>query len=232
MADEPDQLREVLKERAVELYNLCDQDGKGHVTKLELERVIAELGLPLDSTQIDQSFNELDEDQNGYLTLEEFTAGFGLFLGIHTDEDGNSELEELTTLSDPGRELFYLCDPQNKGFITKDDLQRVAGDLNLNFEQLDVIFDKLDIDKNGRLTLDEFAEGFGKFLGHSNDDPTQVNTSKHDNCTNSDLIKPELPEGNDIFESLEAGRSSPNQSAEDVLFREIVENVGEDIFSG
>lgn len=92
MAEDPDQLKNVLKERAVELYNLCDQDGKGYITESELQGVIAELGLPLDANQVKQTFNELDDDENGYLTLEEFTAGFGLFLGIHSDDEDNSEL--------------------------------------------------------------------------------------------------------------------------------------------
>lgn len=230
MAEDPDQLKTVLKERAVELYNLCDLDGKGYITENELQSVIAELGLPLDASQVKQTFNELDDDENGYLTLEEFTAGFGLFLGIHSDE-GNNELEEITSISDPGRELFYLCDPEGKGYITKVDLGRVAEDLSLNFEQLDFIFDKLDIDKNGRLTLDEFAEGFGTFLGEGNGS-SELDSPKHDGDLSDEFTKEGLQEGQDIFESLEAGIGSATHSSEEALFREIVESVGEDIFTG
>lgn len=232
MAEDPDQLKNVLKERAVELYNLCDQDGKGYITESELQGVIAELGLPLDANQVKQTFNELDDDENGYLTLEEFTAGFGLFPGIHSDDEDNSELEEITSISDPGRELFFLCDPEGKGYITKADLGRVADDLNLNFEQLDFIFDKLDIDKNGRLTLDEFVEGFGVFLADGTNGSSEINSSKHDANLKDEFTKEALPDGHDIFESLEAGLESPTQASEDALFREIVESVGEDIFTG
>lgn len=229
MTEDADQLKNVLKERALELYNLCDQDGKGYITKNELQGVITELGLPLDATQVKQSFDELDEDQNGYLTLEEFTAGFGLFLGIRSDDEDHSELEEITSISDPGRELFFLCDPEGKGYITKADLERVAQDLNLNFEQLDFIFDKLDIDKNGRLTMDEFVEGFGAFLAEDNGS-SEFDSSKHD--LSAEFAKDSLQMGHDIFESLETGLASPNHPTEDALFREIVESVGEDIFTG
>lgn len=232
MAEDPDQLKQVLNERAVELYNLCDQDGKGYITESELQSVIAELGLPLDANQVKQTFNELDDDENGYLTLEEFTAGFGLFLGIHSDDEGSNELEEITSISDPGRELFFLCDPESKGYITKADLGRVAEDLNLNFEQLDFIFNKLDIDKNGRLTQDEFVEGFGTFLGGESNGTSEHDSSKHDSKLDDEFTKEALPGGNDIFESLEAGPESPTQASEDALFREIVESVGEDIFTG
>ncbi|PFX17650.1 EF-hand calcium-binding domain-containing protein 4B [Stylophora pistillata] len=232
MAEDPDQLKNVLKERAVELFNLCDQDGKGYITESELQHVIAELGLPLDASQVKQTFNELDYDENGYLTLEEFTAGFGLFLGIQSNDEGNNDLNEITSVSDPGRELFFLCDPEGKGYITKVDLERVAGDLNLNFEQLDFIFDKLDIDKNGRLTLEEFVEGFGTFLSEGNGS-TEHDSSKHvDGDLNDEFTKQSLPEGHDIFESLETGPESPNYASEEALFRGIVESVGEDIFSG
>ena len=232
MAEDPDQLKNVLKERAVELFNLCDQDGKGYITESELQHVIAELGLPLDSSQVKQTFNELDDDENGYLTLEEFTAGFGLFLGIQSSDEGNNDLDEITSISDPGRELFFLCDPEGKGYITKADLERVSGDLNLNYEQLDFIFDKLDIDKNGRLILDEFVEGFGTFLSEGNGS-TELDSSKHvDDDLNDEFKQQNLPEGHDIFESLETGPESPNPGSEEALFREIVEGVGEDIFSG
>ena len=229
MAEDPDHLKTVLKERAIELYNLCDNDGKGYITKDELQSVITELGLPLDAGQVKQTFNELDEDQNGYLTLEEFTAGFGFFLGIRSDDESHSELEEITSISDPGRELFFLCDPEGKGYITKVDLERVAEDLNLNFEQLDFIFDKLDIDKNGQLTMDEFVEGFGTFLGEGSDS-TEFDSSKHD--LSDEFTKDSAHAELDIFESLETGLASPNHPSEDVLFREIVESVGEDIFTG
>ena len=231
MAEDPDQLKNVLKERAVELYNLCDQDSKGYITRNELQSVIAELGLPLDATQVKQTFNELDEDQNGYLTLEEFTAGFGLFLGIHSDDEGHNELEEITSISDPGRELFFLCDPEGKGYITKADLERVAEDLNLNFEQLDFIFDKLDIDKNGQLTMDEFVEGFGTFLSEVNDS-TELDSTKQNQDFSDEYIKEDSQTEHDIFESLETGLASPSHPSEDALFREIVESVGEDIFTG
>lgn len=211
------------------MYNLCDQDGKGYITKNELQSVIAELGLPLDVAQVKQTFDELDEDQNGYLTLEEFTAGFGLFLGIQSEDEGNGELHAITSINDPGRELFFLCDPEGKGYITKVDLERVAEDLNLDFQQLDFIFDKLDIDQNGQLTMDEFVEGFGSFLAESNG-ASEVDSSEHESF--NDSSKDTLHAGQDIFESLDTDIGSPNQASEEALFQEIVESVGEDLFTG
>uniref|UniRef100_A0A0L8HMF9 EF-hand domain-containing protein n=1 Tax=Octopus bimaculoides TaxID=37653 RepID=A0A0L8HMF9_OCTBM len=60
------------------------------------------------------------------------------------------------------RELFILCDKEGKGFVNKFDLQRLQPELSLPPEALEQVFDILDDDKNGYLTLKEFTEGFQK----------------------------------------------------------------------
>ena len=82
------------------------------------------------------------------------------------------------------------------------------------------------------MTLDEFVEGFGAFLADGNNGSSELHSSKHDTNLKDEFTKEGLPDGNDIFESLEAGLESPTQASEDALFREIVESVGEDIFTG
>ena len=233
MEAEVEQLQLSLNERATELFNLCDQEGLGYITKHDLAQVIRDLELSLDSSQIEQAFDKLDDDKNGFLTLEEFTSGFGLFLGVAPDENANASLQELE--SDPGKELFYLCDPEGKGYITKADLQRVANDLSLNFEQLDVIFDNLDIDGNGQLTLDEFSKGFGKFLsGESiaNDSETESTEPEQDSMDHGIRGRHNLASENDVFESAVAVDGSATPGHDDAVFREIIGSVGEDVFSG
>ncbi len=38
------------------------------------------------------------------------------------------------------------------------------GEMPLEPEQLEVVFDSLDADGNGYLTFDEFIQGFGKYM--------------------------------------------------------------------
>lgn len=37
-------------------------------------------------------------------------------------------------------------------------------EIALSPEQLEIVFDALDVDKNGFLTLDQFLKGFSKFI--------------------------------------------------------------------
>ncbi|CAI9725301.1 EF-hand calcium-binding domain-containing protein 4B-like isoform X1 [Octopus vulgaris] len=73
------------------------------------------------------------------------------------------ELEDMQYKK--SRELFILCDKEGKGFVNKYDLQRLQPELSLPPEALEQVFDILDDDKNGYLTLKEFTEGFHRFIG-------------------------------------------------------------------
>ena len=55
--------------------------------------------------------------------------------------------------------LFRTCDQEDKGFITKRDMLRLRKDMDMEPEQLEDVFDTLDVDGNGYLTLNEFSQG-------------------------------------------------------------------------
>lgn len=100
-------LRQTLLHRAQELFALCDREDKGYAFKDELGALGEEL--PLSPEQLESVFDVLDADGDGKLTLQEFSDGFGMFLGIESqprncvsaispedeDEDEDEELEEL-----------------------------------------------------------------------------------------------------------------------------------------
>lgn len=154
-----DELKSILTQKATELFKVCDKDAKGYISQEDLLELTRELALTTD--QIESAFIKLDKDKNKFLTLDEFIDGFGVFLGVDNEFDRDPETERRQKKA---KELFDLCDSEGKGFVTKTDLMRLTTDLNLTNDNLNIIFDELDEDQNGFLTIYEFTHGFSEYL--------------------------------------------------------------------
>ncbi|KAK5605332.1 hypothetical protein CRENBAI_009240 [Crenichthys baileyi] len=67
-------------------------------------------------------------------------------------------------LLDKTKEFFRTCDVEGKGFINRTDMRRLHRELPLSAEELEDVFDSLDTDRAGYLTLEAFSSRFSQFL--------------------------------------------------------------------
>lgn len=60
------------------------------------------------------------------------------------------------------RHLFEVCDLNGSGYIEYDDLRDIClgSDLEITDAELGSVFDELDTDRDGRISADEFEQGF------------------------------------------------------------------------
>uniref|UniRef100_A0AAQ6ANB3 EF-hand domain-containing protein n=1 Tax=Amphiprion ocellaris TaxID=80972 RepID=A0AAQ6ANB3_AMPOC len=83
------------------------------------------------------------------------------------------------TILEKTHEFFQMCDIENKGFITRRDMQRLNGEPPLSAEELENVFDTLDSDGNGYLTLEEFSSGFSTFFISAEEGMGEKNPNKN-----------------------------------------------------
>jgi hypothetical protein len=66
-------------------------------------------------------------------------------------------------LRERAHELFKICDIENKGFINRKDFLRLQDSMGESPDILEELFDQLDCDGNGFLTLNEFISEFSRY---------------------------------------------------------------------
>jgi calcium-dependent protein kinase len=138
---------------AIKLFNKIDKNGDGKITKEELFSGLQELKKEESDEELKKEvetiFNNIDNDQNGYLEYEEFIRAaidkeyflndkFLRFAFNYFDRDhnGNITFDEI-------KNLFYQNEQNKKSSKAREHLKKC--------------FDEIDVNKDGELSFEEFV---------------------------------------------------------------------------
>jgi centrin-1 len=113
--------------------------------KLELKAAMTSLGFESKNGSIFQMITELDSDGSGNLDFDEF---FGLMTTKISDKNSRSQYAKV----------FAIYDEERKGYITADNLVRVAQTLGekISEEEIAELIKRADLDHDGVVSEEEF----------------------------------------------------------------------------
>ena len=128
---------------AIKLFKLVNEVGDGKLQKKELKKTLLLFVTEdfLDKYDFEEQFWLIDGDKKGYINYEEFLRACLPRKKILTDKIL--------------KYAFNYFDPKNTGFITKKKMKSFFGN-KVDEKTFKVIFDEIDIDKDGKINFSDF----------------------------------------------------------------------------
>ncbi|KAL2167127.1 hypothetical protein VTG60DRAFT_1681 [Thermothelomyces hinnuleus] len=138
---QPDQIAQYKQ-----VFEIFDKDGTGDITADELGQVMRELGLNPSEAELRDLVSEVDINNDGVISFEEFLA-----LMSQTVKEVDTEQELLNA--------FKVFDKDGSGTISSDELRNVLKSLgeNLTDQELDEMIKLADRNGDGTIDYHEFA---------------------------------------------------------------------------
>jgi Ca2+-binding EF-hand superfamily protein len=128
-----------------EAFELFDTDGNGTIDPNELKSAMKNLGLEAKNHTVYQMISDIDKDGTGDIDFDEF-------LDLMTVKLGDSDSEQDV------RKVFDLFDDDKTGYITIQNLKRVAKDLDENMSDAELLemIERADSDQDGQINFEDF----------------------------------------------------------------------------
>ena len=135
--------REKEAKSAIKLFKLVNENGDGKLQKNELKKTLLKFVSEqfLEKYDFEGTFAIMDGDNKGYINYEEFLR---------------AALERKKILTDEILSYaFNYFDPEGCGYIKKKKIKSIFGN-RIDKNTFQSIFDEIDLDKDGRITFDDF----------------------------------------------------------------------------
>ncbi|XP_071717295.1 calmodulin-like protein 3 [Rutidosis leptorrhynchoides] len=130
-------------------FQMFDHDGDGKITKQELSKSLASLGMVIPEKDLEHMIEHIDEDGDGCVNMDEFER---LYETIMEERDEEEDIKEA----------FNVFDKNGDGFITVDELRSVFMSLGLRqgrtIEDCQLMVKKVDVDGDGMVNYAEFRQ--------------------------------------------------------------------------
>ena len=131
-----------------EAFDLFDSDHSGTIDTEELKQALSNLGIDAKNQTLQNMMNDIDRNQSGTIDFDEFIE---MMTAKMSDKDTREDLKKVF-------ELFLGDDAGTVDKIELKHLKRVAKELNENMsdEELQEMITRADIDKDGKVSFEEF----------------------------------------------------------------------------
>ena len=140
---------EITEEQAQEIkeaFDLFDSDKSGEIDTSELKNVLNSLGIDAKNQTLKNMINDVDKNQTGTIDFDEFIE---MLTAKISDKDTPEDLRKVF-------DLFIGDD--NSQYIEFKHLKRVSKEIgeNTTDEELNEMINRADVDKDGKVSFDEF----------------------------------------------------------------------------
>jgi len=125
-------------------FKLVDKDGSGYVDQNELSQMLEGMGWKPTEEELNKTMKHIDRDRDGKISFEEFAEWYA-------QSEERVKIEIL--------EAFVRYDTDASGYIDQRELHALLCEMHgsVSDELVSEVMSKLDADKDGKLSKDEFS---------------------------------------------------------------------------
>jgi calmodulin len=136
------------KQLISDIFDMFDKNENGTIQASELHSVLESLGRSSTDDDVNQFLMKLDVNENGVISKDEFMSAVDEIYSFP-----QSTVDEVV-------QAFQIFDINGTGKITVDEMKTILLKFTNEFNEDDVneIFDLIDVDQDGKVSYAEFAE--------------------------------------------------------------------------